>query len=70
MTRASRLHIPHAPARPGQAPDFSYLQISPAGALGRPEITAALTDIESLATGMVRVLDENHARHRAVASAS
>ena len=61
MTRVSRLHVPHAPARPGQAPDFSYLQISPAGAVARPEITAALTDIESLATSMVRVLDENHA---------
>ncbi len=54
--------VPHpsGPAR-AQAPDFSYLQISAAGALARPEVTAALTDIEYLATGMVRVLDENHA---------
>ena len=56
----SRLHVPHPPARPGEVPDFSYLQISPAGAVGRPEVTAALTGSESLATGMVRVLDEDH----------
>src|SRR5580658_4059103 len=60
MTRESRLHVPHPPARPGQVPDFSYLQISPAGALDRPEVSAALTDIEYLATGMVRVLDDDH----------
>jgi 2-oxoisovalerate dehydrogenase E1 component alpha subunit len=60
MTRVSRLHVPHPPARPGQAPNFSYLQISPAGALARPEVMAACTDTESLATGMVRVLDEQH----------
>jgi 2-oxoisovalerate dehydrogenase E1 component alpha subunit len=59
MAGVSRLHVPHPPARPGQTPDFSYLQISPAGALGRPDATAALTDTEFLATGMVRVLDEN-----------
>jgi 2-oxoisovalerate dehydrogenase E1 component alpha subunit len=37
------------------------LQISPAGALARPEVTAAFTDIEALATGLVRVLDEHDA---------
>jgi 2-oxoisovalerate dehydrogenase E1 component alpha subunit len=60
MTRVSRLHVPRPPARPGQAPDFSYLQISPAGAVARPEAMAALTDTEFLATGLVRVLDEQH----------
>ena len=58
MTRVSRLHVPHPPARPGQTPDFSYLQISPAGAVSRPEVTAAVSGIEFLSTGMVRVLDE------------
>jgi 2-oxoisovalerate dehydrogenase E1 component alpha subunit len=61
MTRVSRLHVPRPPARPGQAPDFSYLQVSPAGALARPEAMAVFTDTEFLATGMVRVLDEQHA---------
>ena len=33
----------------------------PAGALARPDVTATLTDIEYLSTGMVRVLDETQA---------
>ena len=57
MTRVPRLHVPQPPARPGETPDFSYLQISPAGAITRPEVTAALTDTEFLSTGMVRVLE-------------
>src|ERR1700761_5134224 len=61
MTLGPRLHVPHPPARPGETPDFSYLQISPAGALARPDVTATLTDIEYLSTGMVRVLDETQA---------
>jgi len=60
MTRIPRLHVPHPPARPGEAPDFSYLQISPAGSLSRPDVTARLSEFEFLSTGMVRVLDENH----------
>src|SRR5438876_9096037 len=43
----SRLHVPHPPARPGQEPDFSNLEISPAGAVNRPDITAAVRDIRS-----------------------
>jgi 2-oxoisovalerate dehydrogenase E1 component alpha subunit len=50
MTRVSRLHIPRPPARPGQTPDFSYLQTSPAGAMARPEVMAPFTDSEFLAT--------------------
>ena len=60
MTRVSRLHIPRPPARPGQTPDFSYLQTSPAGAMAQPEVMAAFTDMEYLATGLVRVLDDQH----------
>src|SRR5262245_4541811 len=56
----SRLHVPRAPARPGEAPDFSYISIPPAGSAARPDANAPLTEIESLATGMVRVLDEQH----------
>lgn len=56
----SRLHVPHPPARPGDKPDFSYVQISPAGAVPRPEVTAAARDIEDLATQLVRVLDDDH----------
>ena len=31
MTRTPRLHIPHPPARPGSDPDFSYIDLVPAG---------------------------------------
>ena len=58
MTQRSRLHIPHPPARPGERPDFSYLEISPAGAVGRPDVKAAVREIESLGWEMVRVLDD------------
>lgn len=56
----SRLHIPHPPARPGDRPDFSYVALSPAGAIQRPEPTAPLAGLEPLATGLIRVLDDEH----------
>ncbi|MBS0364274.1 MAG: 3-methyl-2-oxobutanoate dehydrogenase (2-methylpropanoyl-transferring) subunit alpha [Proteobacteria bacterium] len=58
MTLRSRLHVPAPPARPGQEPDFSYVQISPAGAVPRPETTAAARDMEQLSSQLVRVLDD------------
>jgi 2-oxoisovalerate dehydrogenase E1 component alpha subunit len=60
MTKQSRLHLPHAPARPGEKPDFSYVQLSPAGAVPRPEVSARARDIGFLATELVRVLDDRH----------
>jgi 2-oxoisovalerate dehydrogenase E1 component alpha subunit len=57
MTR-TRLHIPRVPARPGDAPDFSYLELSPAGAVDRPQVGARARDIESLAVQLVRVLND------------
>jgi len=60
MTRSPTLNVPHPSARPGDPPDFSYVQISPAGAVARPEITAPLVDIEPLARGLVRVLDDSN----------
>ena len=61
MPRTPRLHIPRPPGRPGDAPDFSYVEISDAGSVPRPDITARLKDIErSLAFDMVRVLDDEH----------
>ena len=58
MTPKSRLHIPHPSARPGQAPDFSYLHVSDAGAVSRPESNAPASQIEYLASELVRVLDD------------
>src|SRR5690349_4451485 len=60
MTPRSRLHVPSPPARPGQEPDFSYVQISPAGAMPRPDVTATAREIEDLSVEMVRVLGDDH----------
>jgi len=58
MNRRSRLHLPRTPARPGERPDFSYVALSPAGAVPRPEVSARARDIEPLSLGLVRVLDD------------
>ena len=60
MAKKSRLHIPRPTARPGDEPDFSYLDLSPAGAVDKPSVGARVRDIESLSSGLVRVLDEEH----------
>ncbi|HLW25903.1 MAG TPA: thiamine pyrophosphate-dependent enzyme [Steroidobacteraceae bacterium] len=58
MNRRSRLHVPRTPARPGQRPDFSYVALSEAGAVPRPEVAARARDIEELSVELVRVLDD------------
>jgi len=60
MVTKSRLHIPHPSARPGDKPDFSYLNLSPAGSVGKPSIDARPKDIENLSLDLVRVLDDEH----------
>jgi 2-oxoisovalerate dehydrogenase E1 component alpha subunit len=60
MTKNPRLHIPQPAARPGDAPDFSYLNLSPAGSVDRPPTDARAADIEYLALELVRVLDDDH----------
>ena len=60
MTENPKLHIPQPTARPGETPDFSYIELSEAGAVDRPPEDAAMADIEYLANDMVRVLDESH----------
>jgi len=60
MARKSRLHIPQPSARPGDKPDFSYLNLSPAGSVEKPAIDARTRDIEHLSNGLVRVLDEEN----------
>ena len=59
MTPKSRLHIPHPSARPGEAPDFSYLSLSEAGAVARPAWDAPASKIENLAHELVRVRDDD-----------
>jgi len=60
MSKEPYLHIPRPTARPGEAPDFGYLHLSPAGAVDRPPIDARAGDIEHLALQLVRVLDDDH----------
>jgi 2-oxoisovalerate dehydrogenase E1 component alpha subunit len=59
MSPTSRLHIPRPSARPGDAPDFSYLSLSEAGVVKRPDSNTAASKIENLAHELVRVLDDN-----------
>ena len=61
MNQRSRLHLPSPPARPGEVPDFSYVQLSPAGAVARPDVNARARDIGSLSLDLVRVLDDDGA---------
>jgi len=63
MVSQSRLHVPRTPARPGEAPDFRYLKLTPAGQTARPDISAPSSAVRFLSEELVRVLDD---RHRAV----
>jgi len=60
MTK-SRLQIPKPTARPGEEPDFSYLDLSPAGSVDKPSADARTRDIQHLSSGLIRVLDDDHA---------
>ncbi|MDH3334756.1 MAG: 3-methyl-2-oxobutanoate dehydrogenase (2-methylpropanoyl-transferring) subunit alpha, partial [Gammaproteobacteria bacterium] len=52
MIEKSRLQIPRPTARPGDEPDFSYLELSPAGAVDKPPIGSRTRDIEFLSSGL------------------
>ncbi|MDP9199638.1 MAG: 3-methyl-2-oxobutanoate dehydrogenase (2-methylpropanoyl-transferring) subunit alpha [Pseudomonadota bacterium] len=60
MVNPSRLHVPKTPARPGEAPDFGYLQLSPAGSVARPDPGAPMLETRYLSEELVRVLDDGH----------
>ena len=60
MSNEPYFHIPRPTARPGDPPDFSYLRLSPAGAVDRPPVNARAADIDYLALELVRVLDDDH----------
>ena len=53
-----QLHVPEPLARPGQAPDFSWLQIPEAGSVARPDTATEPQDMRPLAYTLIRVLDE------------
>jgi 2-oxoisovalerate dehydrogenase E1 component alpha subunit len=55
---ALSLHIPEARFRPGDKPDFNYLDLPKPGEAKRSKIDAKASETRELAYGLVRVLDD------------
>jgi 2-oxoisovalerate dehydrogenase E1 component alpha subunit len=53
------LHVPEPTGRPGCKTDFSYLQVSAAGAVRRPAIDVLPSETSDIASSMIRVLDDD-----------
>ena len=53
-----RLHVPEPSARPGRETDFSYLKLSPAGAVRRPPVDTLPSETGDIVDELVRVLDD------------
>ncbi len=53
-----RLHVPEPTGRPGHPTDFSYLNLSEAGAVRRPPLETTAADTSDLARSLVRVIDD------------
>lgn len=58
-----KLHVPEPSGRPGCKTDFSYLQLSEAGAARKPPIDVDPQATADLAASLVRVLDEQGQAH-------
>ena len=54
-----RFRVPEPPARPGDQPDFSYVDVPPAGSVRRPDVDVVPADIRDLAYSLIRVLDDD-----------
>jgi 2-oxoisovalerate dehydrogenase E1 component alpha subunit len=54
-----KLHVPEPTGRPGRETDFSYLNLSPAGAVRRPAVDTRPLETVDVADALVRVLDDN-----------
>ena len=53
------LHVPEPTGRPGCKTDFSYLQLSKAGEVRRPDVNVQFGDTADLVSSLIRVLDED-----------
>ena len=60
MSKKKTLHVPDAPFRPGDKPDFKNLDLPKAGEFEKPDILVDPSEIQNLAFGLVRVLDDKH----------
>jgi 2-oxoisovalerate dehydrogenase E1 component alpha subunit len=58
-TKALSLHVPEPSSRPGDKPDFSYLNIPKAGSVRKPATDCDPRDIRDLAFDLIRVLDDD-----------
>ena len=54
-----KLHVPEPTGRPGRETDFSYLNLSPAGAVRRPAVDTRPLETVDVADALVRVLDDD-----------
>jgi 2-oxoisovalerate dehydrogenase E1 component alpha subunit len=53
-----RLHVPEPTGRPGCSTDFSFLHVSPAGAVRQPPVDTPPRVTQDLAYALIRVLDD------------
>ena len=58
MSDALVFRVPEPSARPGQEPDFSYLDLPAVGSVRRPEVDVEPAEIPDLASTLIRVLDD------------
>jgi 2-oxoisovalerate dehydrogenase E1 component alpha subunit len=57
------LHVPEPKFRPGDAVDFSHIEVPQAGAQPRPDEACAASETNPLCTDLVRVLGDDHQAH-------
>ncbi|MBA4163953.1 MAG: 3-methyl-2-oxobutanoate dehydrogenase (2-methylpropanoyl-transferring) subunit alpha [Erythrobacter sp.] len=62
---ALALHVPEPKFRPGDAADFSHLEIPPAGKLARPDEASHPSQIGDFTYGLIRVLGDDNKAHGA-----
>ncbi len=60
MSKKKTLHVPDAPFRPGDKPDFKNLNLPKAGEAEKPDLMVNPAEIRDLAFSLVRVLDDKH----------
>lgn len=54
-----QLHVPAPECRPGDTPDFSNVEVPPAGTVRRPEVDEAPKKMRDLAFSIIRILNKD-----------